>query len=232
MTTETDHQQNHHQEEKRTMAGTEEPAREDRAPVEPSLYKATASAAHRLQGAVLGADRPSSSTAKATLSRLRRAVGQEPGADPRSWWEVTEQMLGELPEKDLGRGDEASHSEWAAFVAITLFSLHQQSQHRPMHVAGVSLGKAVGTLKHRAGSESIKPRLDAVMVASTEAGIRYHIRSLIGLLRAHEIPLDYGRLAEDLRHLRHPERRRETVIRWGRDYARALHRASSAPSES
>lgn len=194
----------------------------------PSLYRATASAAHRLQGALLSSDAQTAARARGSLSRLRRAVAQVPGEDPECWWEVSEHILGDLPEADRGRGDDASSAEWAAFVAITLFSLHQQSNIRPMHVAGVSLGRAVGQLRRQVGSESIKPRLDAVMVATTEAGIRYHVRALISLLSSHGIALDYGRLAEDLRRMREPRRRRAAVIRWGRDYASALRGATTA----
>lgn len=201
-------------------------------PTPPSLYKAVASAAHRLQRDLLGQDPQRAARARATLSRLRRAAAQEPGVDPRAWWEVSEEVLGELPSGDLGRDTAPSTAEWASFVAITLFSLHQQSQTQPMHVKGASLGAAVGTLRRRTESGSIKQRLDAVMLATTEAGIRYHLRSLIGLLNAHDIPLDYGRLADDLRRMRHPGRRRDAVIRWGRDYAASLRpRVTTADAE-
>lgn len=199
-------------------------------PAAPSLYRATASAAHRLQRELLSADVHAVTRARATLSRLRRAVAQEPGEDPRAWWEVSEHVLGDLHDRERGRGEAPSTSEWAAFVAITLFSMHQQSSTMPMHVTGTGVGAAVGQLRRRTDSESIKPRLDAVMLATTPSGLRYHLRSLVGLLSAHGIGLDYGRLAEDLRRLRDPQRRRETVVRWGRDYASAL-RSSTTPAD-
>lgn len=200
---------------------------------EPTLYRATASAAHRLQRAVLDADPRSRSTARATMSLLRRAVAREPGEDPLVWNAVAQDILGDLPEEDIGRGDAPSPAEWAAFVAVTLFAAHQQSQRAPMHAAGISLGAAVARLRRITESGSIKPRLDAVMVASTPQALRYHLRSLISLLGAHGIPLDYGLLAEDLRWLRHPRRRRGVVLRWGRDYATGLARLrkSTAPSD-
>lgn len=197
----------------------------------PTLYRTVAAAAYRLQNDLLGADARCAARARSTLSTMRRAVAQAPGEDPRAWWEISEQVLGTLPEADRGRGDGISRSEWAAFVALTLFSVLQQSQTRPMHQPGVSVGRAVGELRRETGRESIKPRLDAVMVATTDAGLRYHLRSLIGLLGAHGIALDIGRLAEDLRRMRDPRRRRETVIRWGRDYAAAL-RSSDVPAAS
>lgn len=197
-------------------------------PREPTLYRATASAAHRLQGAVLGADSQAAAEARATLSRLRRAVAQEPGEDPLAWNAVAEDVLGQLPPQDLGRGDAPSPAEWAAFVAITLFAAHQQSQRAPMHVKGVSLGAAAARLRRATESGSIKQRLDAVMVSATPRALRYHLRSLVSLLAAHGIALDYGRLAEDLRHLRQPTRRNGVLLRWGRDYAAGLSRRRAA----
>lgn len=226
-----------HQEE--TMTTTDAPENEgsagtaDREQREPTLYRATSSAAHRLQNAVLGGDAHAQSGARATLSLLRRAVAQEPGEDPLVWNTVAQDVLGELSEQDLGRGDAPSDAEWAAFVAVTLFASHQQSQRAPMHVAGVSLGAAVARLRKATDGGSIKHRLDAVMVASTPRALRYHLRSLVSLLGAHRIPLDYGRLAEDLRRLRHPQRRRGVVLRWGRDYAAGLARPhENAPGDA
>ena len=199
-------------------------------PREPTLYRATASAAHRLQAGVLGADSHAAAEARATLSRLRRAVAQEPGEDPLAWNLMAEDVLGELPPQDIGRGDAPSPAEWAAFVSITLFATHQQSQRAPMHVKGTSVGTAAARLRRATESGSIKQRLDAVMVASTPKALRYHLRSLVSLLAAHGIPLDYGLLAEDLRRLRQPARRNGVLLRWGRDYAAGLSRSHDAES--
>lgn len=190
----------------------------------PSLYRAVSSAAHRLQRDLLASHDHAESRARSVLSRLRRAGMTDPGRDPLGWWAVSEDVLGDLPEDDLGRGDEPSVSEWSAFTAITLFAVHQQGQRSPAHVTGVDLGRAVGTLRRRTDSGSIKQRLDAVMLAPTPAALRYHLRSLITLLSAYDVALDYGRLAEDLRALRSPQRRSTVVIRWGRGYASALRR--------
>lgn len=71
---------------------------------EPTLYKATASAAYRLQCGLLGGDSHAQSGARATLSLLRRAVAQEPGDDPLVWNAVAQDILGELPSRDVGVG--------------------------------------------------------------------------------------------------------------------------------
>lgn len=196
-----------------------------------SLYRAVAAAAHRLQRDLLASHNHAESNARSVLSRLRRAGMTDPGRDPLGWWAASEDVLGDLPQGDIGHGDEPSVSEWAAFTAITLFAVHQQSQRSPAHVAGSDLGSAVGALRRRTDSGSVKQRLDAVMLAPTPSALRYHLRSLITLLSAHDIALDYGRLAEDLRALRSPQRRPGVVVRWGRGYATALRREVPAADE-
>ena len=198
---------------------------------QPSLYRAVAAAAHRLQRALLASHKHDESHARSVLSRLRRAGMTDPGRDPLGWWAVSEDVLGDLSEGDIGHGDEPSVSEWAAFTAITLFAVHQQGQRAPAHVAGVDLGGAVGVLRRMTDSGSVKQRLDAVMLAPTPAALRYHLRSLITLLAAHGIAIDYGRLAEDLRALRSPQRRPGVVVRWGRGYAAALRREAASEDE-
>lgn len=195
----------------------------------PSLRRAVSSAAHRLQHGLLSQDPRLEARSRSVLSQLRRAATTDPGADPFGWWAVSEEVLGDLPAGEAGRGDEPSTTEWAAFTAITLFAVHQQSQQAPMHTSGVDLGKAVGTLRRRTASGSVKQRLDAVMLAPTPHALRYHLRSLITLLASHGIGLDYGRLAEDLRALRHPRSRPGVVVRWGRGYAAGLQSPHVTP---
>lgn len=205
-----------------TISSTQDSASPQFSEKQPSLYRAVAAAAYRLQGSATDTAHRPSGASKAVLSRLRRAAGTEPGADPLAWSAIAEEVLGELPEEDIGRGDSPSDAEWAAYTAITLFAIHQQSHRQPMHVAGRSLGQAVAALQLITGSGSIKPRLDSVMLATTPAALRYHLRSLVTLLSSHSIPLDYGRLATDLRKLRRKSERQKVALTWGRDYARAL----------
>lgn len=192
----------------------------------PSLYKAVASAAYSLGNSVSGNATGTSSASRATLSRLRRAAGTAPGDDPIAWGLVIEELLQNLPAYEIGRTDDPSDGEWAAFTALTMFAIHQQSQSLLMHRKHYSIGRAVGELKNASGSESIKARLDALQTAQSANAIQYHLRSIINLLNSYDIPLDYGLLALDLKKLLNPKQRSGVIIRWGRDYVRALPRAS------
>lgn len=193
---------------------------------QPTLYNAVSSAVYRLGHDVNEAANQKSGAARATLSRLRRAAGTAPGDDPIAWGLATEELLPNLPAHEIGRSDEPSHGEWAAFTALAMFAIHQQSQSSLMHRPSASIGSAVGELKIASNSESIKARLDALQTAQSKKAIQYHLRSIINLLNSYDIPLDYGLVALDLKKLLIPKQRPGVVIRWGRDYVRALHPAS------
>jgi len=79
----------------------------------------------------------------------------------------------------------------------------------------------------RSDSESLKPRFDAMVLASDPTARAIHMRSLIALLRGQELGFDYGGLAADLRSLERPDRRSRVLMRWGRDFARAARPASN-----
>lgn len=192
----------------------------------PSLYKAISAAVYRLASALNNEHSGSTSYARSTLSRLRRAAGTQPGEDPITWAVVMEELFADLPEYEIGRGDEPSAGEWAAFTAMTMFAFHQQSQKTSMHQKSRSIGHAVGELKVRSGSGSIKSRFDALQTAPTQKAMQYHLRSIISLLNSYDIPLDYGLLGLDLKKLANPKQRTGVIVRWGRDYVRALHQHS------
>lgn len=154
-----------------------------------------------------------------TLARLRRAVATEPGSDPWVWNEAVDGLPAEL----VGRGDTASPGERAAYAAMTLYAVHQQSKSMPMHQTGPSLGRAVQRLGMPEGaggaSAAVKRRFDALMTSTTFSELQHHARGLIQQLRAADIALDYGRFAEDLRILQDPAIANTVRLRWGRDYA-------------
>lgn len=161
--------------------------------------------------------------ARATLSTLRRAVSRDPGRDPLAWGLVLEGDEGDiLPEHLLGRSDEPSRAEWAAYTALTCYAVHQQSQSRPMHVPGSSFGEAIGKLVPRT-SESVKARFDALLTSAGFTAMRYHLRSLVTLLRSEGVAFDYGRFAEDLARLQDPRARDRVLLAWGRDYVKGRY---------
>jgi len=199
---------------------------EDKSENKATLYTAVAGAVYSLGNSASQKTGAPSSATRATLSRLRRAAGTAPGEDPIAWGMVIEELLPNLPAYEIGRTDEPSNGEWAAFTALTMFAVHQQSQPAFMHRKHYSVGRAVGELKKDSGSESIKARLDVLQTAQSPKAIQYHLRSIINLLNSYDIPLDYGLLALDLKKLLNPEDRAGVIIRWGRDYVRALSKTS------
>ncbi|HRW18492.1 MAG TPA: type I-E CRISPR-associated protein Cse2/CasB [Dermatophilaceae bacterium] len=162
------------------------------------------------------------SDALATLATLRHADAGDPAADVRVW-QVTfdgipDELLADRP------GATASRAERAVHAALVLWSRHQQAKTSPMHVSGRSLGLAARDLSRKVepGDElsgAVLRRFHSVATATGDQQRLYHLRSLVSLFRAHDVALDYARLAEDLYRLETP-RADAVQLSWGRD----LHR--------
>ncbi|MBQ1052188.1 type I-E CRISPR-associated protein Cse2/CasB [Micromonospora sp. C51] len=158
--------------------------------------------------------------AVSALARLRRGIGRTPGFDftLERYVQVPEHLLGHRPADDT----EPTDAEQAAHDAVTLYALHQQSRRERMHADGRGLGHAMADLVRRsAGPDGVRRRFAALGTASTYPESIYHLRSLITMLREHQIPLDYGLLADDLQTLRQPERRPKIQAIWGREFFRS-----------
>lgn len=197
------------------------------------LYNAVASTCYRLQGDYL-AD-PSTRqhhSARATLAELRRGGTLDPEKNPLVIEKALFAMQGDFPERLSSKKDEASPSEHAAFVALSLFSLHMQGAREPMHAKNASFAAACGRLNALGKSSSIKPRIDAMLLANNEQSRLMHIRSLVTLLRSESIGFDYGQLAQDLRSLGNPEKRPGIQLRWGREFANSHFRNTKSAVET
>ena len=72
---------------------------------------------------------------KARLARLRRGVGKIPGELPELWGE----FLNGIPEEFLSKSGEATKGEWAIYLSLTLYALHQQGNNDSMNKKGESL---------------------------------------------------------------------------------------------
>lgn len=155
------------------------------------------------------------------LAVLRRSATQPPGADPRTW-ELT------LADVSPGaRGDDATTAEVAAHAAMTLYALHQQSRSQPMHRGGAGLGGAVRALGRATGAEeAVRRRFEALGTAATFPELLHHARGLVRQLRSSGLPLDYGRLTQDLVDWQDPARASSVRLRWGRDYHRVRTEAA------
>ncbi len=167
-------------------------------------------------------------SAKATLARLRRGIGKEPGELPELWPIIFEDLPHEL-ESDTGH---ATRAEWAVYSSLTLYALHQQghdtadeSMNREGKFLGIALCELAGGDDD--AKDRIKRRFDAMATAGDMPGTVYHLRGLVQLLKASDIPLDYVALAADLYSLQFEESAPAVKLKWGRDFYR-IHKDTTA----
>ena len=176
---------------------------------------------------------------RAELAKLRRGIGRAPGELPELWGS----FLLEMPERFQGRST-PSAAEWAVYLALTLYAVHQQGNDRPMNCPGSTLGRAVRQLAERntpAGQDwteaSVLRRFNALATAEEITEISHHLRGMIQLLSAAKdggIPLDYPQLAADLYELqctdpRYTQLPANVRLRWGQDLCRD---SKPAPEEN
>lgn len=167
------------------------------------------------------------SAAIAELAQLRRGAGKVPTGHPHLMGMVLvlenedKEDKQAFPEQCRGKGDKPNDAEIAAYTALTLFALHQQSQNQPMHDAKVSFGRAVGKLVGNTTS-SMKKRFDSLLTAQTENARQHYLRSLITLLRSKSIAFNYGQFAVDYMYLQNPSTRKNVLYRWNSEFSYGL----------
>ena len=169
---------------------------------------------------------------RAELAKLRRGIGHAPGELPELWGSFLLEMSEELQQNGPGG---PSAAEWAVYLALTLYAVHQQGNDRPMNCPGNTLGRAVRQLAERntaAGQDwteaSVLRRFNALATAEEITEISHHLRGMVQLLSAAKdgsIPLDYPQLAADLYELqctdpRYPQTPAHVRLRWGQDLYR------------
>lgn len=122
---------------------------------------------------------------RAELAQLRRGVGHAPGELPELWGS----FLAEMP-AELQGIKTASHAEWAIYLALTYYALHQQGNEANMNREGNGLGGAVRELAERNTSvqdwesSSVLRRFNALATAGDIYEISHHLRGLVQLLRS------------------------------------------------
>ena len=175
-------------------------------------------------------------TAVADLAQLRHTVPARGGLSQVSW-EFFARTPG-LPEQPFNAGDDPTPTELAAAAALAFYALHQQSRRViSMHRRGRdhSLGAAAHRLQGAvgsAGSAGIERRMQALLRAQSIEAILEQLRALISLLRSYEVPLDYTRLATDLRMAQSPNGLRAVRVRWSRDFYRPRKPADDTDTTS
>ena len=86
---------------------------------------------------------------RARLAELRRGVGHQPGDLPALWGSFLQELPKELWGRETAAGEcrEPSEAEWAVYLALTLYALHQQGEENvSMNEKGCTLGRAVRLL--------------------------------------------------------------------------------------
>ncbi|SDL96572.1 CRISPR system Cascade subunit CasB [Corynebacterium mycetoides] len=189
----------------------------------PRLRVAVGATADYLQSSYLGLrDDRGSSEAKAALAQLRRNASLSASDNPVGVQETLLLLNPGLSEGELGKGNQVSPSEWAAYQAMALFARHMQSARNPVHTTEQSFAWACGRLVALSESNSVKPRFDAMQLAATPEARATHLRSLVDLLKSKGLAFDYGALAQDLRSLINPTQKNGVLLRWGRDFSRGV----------
>lgn len=151
---------------------------------------------------------------RGALAALRSGLGKAPGQAAPMHKHVAPWL-----------GDRERDSDRWFYVVGSLYAWH------PMHEPGVSLGHAFRSLASEEGaSDSTEGRFVALLSSHPE-DLHDHLRHAIGLLRSHEIGLDWFRLLDDLIHWSLPDRAVQT--HWAREfYRQERHGATqAAPQE-
>ena len=108
---------------------------------------------------------------RARLAELRRGVGHQPGDLPALWGSFLQELPKELWGRETAAGEcrEPSEAEWAVYLALTLYALHQQGEENvSINEKGCTLGRAVRLLAQRAAVEaSIQEALDRLRLLDT-----------------------------------------------------------------
>ena len=157
------------------------------------------------------------SSGKAKLARLRRGAGKIPGELPELWGE----FLNGIPEDMISKTGEPTPEEWAVYLSLTLFALHQQGNSGSVHQQGKSLGRAASELMSSDSDderERILRRFGPVVTAKDMSELSHHLRCMIQLFSAKGIGLDYEKLAEDIYWFQSDEKRINVQLRWGQDF--------------
>jgi len=172
-------------------------------------------------------------TNRAALAALRRGLGQEPGLVPEMFSYV----------RELARVRQEKEGD--AFLVASLFGLHpldwvsaegdRDRRREPWtQNFGNSLARLVAKLQdnqrsgpaepdERAAPSSTRPspqpgveRRFMALLAADREDIGHHLRSLMGLLRQHDVPVNWLQLLRDLGRWPQPER--DVQRRWARSF--------------
>ncbi|MFC9088227.1 type I-E CRISPR-associated protein Cse2/CasB [Nocardiopsis dassonvillei] len=155
--------------------------------------------------------------AVATLAKLRRGAGKSVEAVPELVGLTLDHRFYERFSVSDPRTEDA---EAAAHEALTLYALHQQSKReKGMHRRGRDLGGAVRRLMPSGDiDEPLRRRFVQAGSAAHHATRLDRLRGIVQLLRAEDVPLDYGLLADQLYDARTRPGAERVRRAWGRGF--------------
>lgn len=145
---------------------------------------------------------------RAPLAALRRGLGKSPGEAA----EMHRYVMPFLPE-DARWSEEESY-----YLVAALFAWHQRDWRAGAgERAGrpTNFGASFAWLARETGSESIEGRFVALLNCQLD-DLPEHLRHGVGLLKAHDIPIDWAQLLHDLKGWEWESRRVQRA--WARAY--------------
>lgn len=119
-------------------------------------------------------------------------------------------------------------SEWSRRMHYLVAGLY--ATYRSNASNGKSFGQVVGLLSAKRDSGSIELRFLALLGATKENELAYHLRQLTALLKSEGIALDFAQLLADLKRWRSP--RRFVQQRWARGFYRSKATDDDAPEDA
>jgi CRISPR system Cascade subunit CasB len=143
----------------------------------------------------------SETTNRAALAALRRGLGKNPGEAPEMFPYVVRWLSEEM-------------SEWTEktyYLTASLFAWHPETwPGGARHNLGVSMARV-----REDASESTELRFVALLNAHRD-DLAEHLRSVVGLCRSHDVPVDWAELLSDLKYWTADNR--AVQRRWARSY--------------
>lgn len=163
---------------------------------------------------------------RAMLARLRRGIGHEPGEKPELYGIILKDMPPHFWSEQRYRVTEA---EWSCYIALTLFSWHQQGNDIKLHCVhtsdqhtsvGVAMRKLVYKSNDPSAEERMQNKLQVLITSKDMREFSYHLKGIITLLRNEHVCLNYCELAEDIYEFQFEEQKKQIGLKWGQDFYR------------
>jgi len=156
--------------------------------------------------------------ARRALAVLRRGVGS-----PRARFDIYRVLARVVPPGAADRDLEAYE------LVAGLFALYHQGRTAPGAIEA-NLGASFAVLAQRPGwDEERAGRRLAILLAADRAVLPERLRRAISLLRSAQVPIDWSRLASDVRFWGHPDQLVQR--RWARAFVSGRPAASAAATE-